>query len=392
MKKCVLPKNPSDSSKLTFNGKFMTEVLKRVDSVTRFSESADTLTHSHLLVCYKGDVFIVGRTPDTFVCHEVNGATSETDTVFNIDPKHLLGLINKREMLDVEYRYPMVSMKEQKGRYKSEFKVQQLSPEQIPMVEEGLRHHIQGGHTMSREVIEKMNDGIKLTRIKDHITDETIICRVMCDGRTMKVISPGDWTATQYISDLKKEVEAFRFSMTGQMFDLVNKFCGDEKVTFHVDSSAFTAEAESFVMTLPPVQSTDEDYRFIDNMFSDLGKPITEMKVKGDFLAPFLNIGSIMDSKGNVFAQIKAAKQRLTIKFGNDKGSVQDALKLGKEVKKEIEALLDIRIMKELLKNVTKEESHQMGFFGSSINDLTSFTLSYKNEERSLLYFGYLPQ
>ncbi len=392
MKKCRLPKNPAEKAVLTFDGKFLTEVLKRVDSVTRFSESADALTHSHLLASFKGDVFVIGRTPDTFVCHEIVGASCTVDTVFNIDPKSLMGLIAKRGLLEAEYDHPMVKMKEAKGRYKAEFKVKQLSPEQVPMVEEGLRHHIEGGHVMERDVIDKMNEGIRAVRIKDVITDEAIICRVMCDGKHMKVISPGDWTSAQYIAPFKKQVESFRFSMTGAMFDLVNKFCGDEKVTFHVDSSAFTAEAESFVMTLPPVQSNDEDYRFVENMLNDLGKPVVAVNITGDLQTPFNNIATLVDAKGNVNAQIHVKKKELRIKFGNDSGSASDALKLSKETKKEFKTLVDTRIMRELLRNIGKEETHDLGFYGSSVNDLSAFTLRYENDVRSLLYFGYVPQ
>lgn len=391
MKKCRLPKTPADKIDISLDGKFLTEVLKRVDSVTRFSESADALTHSHLLVTYMGDVFVIGRTPDTFVCHIVNGASSSGDTAFNIDPKSLMGLISKRGALELNYTHPQVFIKEQKGRYKSDFKVKQLSPEQIPMVEEGLRHHIKGGHEMGREVIDAMTEGVKATRIKDPITNEAVICRVDCDGKKMQVTSPGDWTSARFITKIKKACEPFRFSLTGEMFDLVSKFCGNEKVTFHVDTSAFAAEAESFVVTLPPIQSSDEDYRFIENTLQALGKPVTTLTVNGDLSAPFANIATLVDGKGNTNATLMLKKKEFRLKFGNDAGNVQDSLTLDAPVPKEFKTLLDMRIMRELLKNIGKQEQHLMGFHGQSLNDLNAFTLKYDDDKRQILYFGYIP-
>ena len=391
MKTCRLPKNPAKKCNLTLDGTFLSDILKRVDSVTRFSESADKLTHIHLLVTYKSDVFVLGRTPDTFVAYQVPGATADTDTIMNIDPIQLTGLISKRKELNVEYDGKLLLISEQKGKYKAEVKVRPVSAEQIPMVEQGLHHHIEGGHQMTREVIDAMTQGVKMTRLKDTITGQAIMCRVICDGTSLSIVSPGHWTSSRYRAELKKKAPAFRFSLTGEMFDLIYRFCGEEKVTFHVDSSSFAAESDSFVLTLPPVQASDEDYRYMDNMLASLGKPLIGCVIKGDLSAPFANISTLIEKKGNTNAKLTVKKQEFKLKFGNDSGSVQDSLKLAKPVEREFNTNLDMRIIRELLRNIGREEKHHMGFHGSSINELKAFSLNYKFEGFTLLYFGYLP-
>lgn len=391
MKKCRLPKKPSTSVSISLDGNKLADILKRVDSVTRFSESADKLTHIHLLVAYESDVFILGRTPDTFVAHHVPGAVATKDAIFNVDPMQLSGLIAKRGELVLDYDGKMVQMQAKTGKYKSEFKVKPISVEQIPMVEEGLRHHIKGGHEMSRDVIEKMTKGIRYTRLKDPITDEAIICRVECLGDSIRVTTPGNWTSARYTAQLGKKNEKFRFSLSSGMFDLVSKFCGEDKVNFHVDSASFAAEGDSFVLTLPPIQSSDEDYRFIDNMLAQLGNPILGCVVKGDLSAPFANIAPLIDKKTGTNANLIIKNKEFRIKFSNDSGSVQDSLPLGKAIEKEIKTKLDMRIMKELLRTIGREERHAMGFHGASIGQLKAFTLNYKFDEDKLLYFGYLP-
>ncbi|QYW05190.1 hypothetical protein pEaSNUABM21_00176 [Erwinia phage pEa_SNUABM_21] len=392
MKTCRLPKKPSKSCNITLTGTLLSDILKRVDSVTRFSESDDKLTHIHLIVTYKSDVFVLGRTPDTFVAYQVPGATADTDTVFNIDPNSLNGLITKRKELTLTFDGKQVAIAEQNGKYKADFKIRPLSDEQIPMVEQGLKHHISGGHPMSREVIDAMTQGVRLTSMKDTITNQTIICRVVCDGKSMKIQSPGHWTSSRYTCDLKKKAEPFRFSLTGAMFDLVYRFCGEEKVTFHVDSSSFAAESDSFVLTLPPIQASDEDYRYMDNMLVQLGKPLIGVVVKGDLSAPFTNISTLIEKKGNTSAKIILKKKEIKFKFGTDAGNVQDSMSLAKPVERELSAHLDLRIMRELLKSIGREEKHSMGFHGANINKLTAFSLNYKFDTHSLLYFGYLPQ
>ncbi|AXG67214.1 hypothetical protein HOU09_gp170 [Dickeya phage vB_DsoM_AD1] len=391
MKTCRLPKNPAKKCSLVLNGTFLSDILKRVDSVTRFSESDDKLTHIHLLVTYKSDVFVLGRTPDTFVAYQIPGATADTDTVMNIDPIQLTGLISKRKELNVEFDGKTLNISEQKGKYKAEVKLRPVSAEQIPMVEQGLHHHIEGGHEMTREVIDAMTQGVKLTRLKDTITGQTVMCRVICDGESLSLVSPGHWTSSRYRAALKKKVKPFRFSLTGEMFDLIYRFCGEEKVTFHVDSSSFAAEAESFVLTLPPIQASDEDYRYMDNMIAQLGKPLLGCVIKGDLSAPFANISTLIEKKGNTNAKLHVKKQEFKLKFGNDSGSVQDSLKLAKPIEKEFTTSLDMRIIRELLRNIGREERHNMGFHGANINSLNAFSLNYKFDTHTLLYFGYLP-
>lgn len=391
MKTCRLPKKPAKTCNITLNGTILSDILKRVDSVTRFSESDDKLTHIHLLVSYKNDVFVLGRTPDTFVAYQVPGAVADSDTLFNIDPIQLTGLINKRKELTVEYTGKELNIAETTGKYKAGVKLRPVSDEQIPMVEQGLRHHIEGGHVMSREVIDAMTQGVKLTRLKDTITDQTIICRVVCDGTSLSIISPGHWTSSRYRADLKKKADPFRFSLTGEMFDLIYRFCGEEKVTFHVDSTAFAAESDSFVLNLPPVQASDEDYRYMDNMLAQLGKPLMGVVIKGDLSAPFANISTLIEKKGNTNAKLLIKKKEFRLKFGNDSGSVQDSLTLAKPVEKEISTNLDLRIMRELLRSIGREEKHNMGFHGANINSLNAFSLNYKFDSYALLYFGYLP-
>lgn len=395
MKTCRLPKTPAKACNITINGGTLSNILKRVDSVTKFSESDDKLTHIHLMVTYKGDVFVLGRTPDTFVAHLVPEAKADADVIFNIDPSQLSGLINRRQDLNIEYTGKEIHISEAKGKYKAEAKLRPVSEEQIPMVQEGLRHHIDGGHVMGRDVIEALTKGVRLTRLKDTISDSTVYCRVMCDGKSLTLVSPGNWTTSRYIAPLAKKVPAFRFSLTGEMFDLIYRFCGEDKVTFHVDTSSFTAEGDQFVLSLPPIQASDEDYRYMDNMIAQFGKPLVSVKVKGDMSAPFTNIATLVEKKAgaqkNTNAKLFLKKKEFRLKFGNDNGSVQDSLRLASEVEREISTSLDMRIMRELLKAIGREESHLMGFHGANINKLNAFSLSYKFDTHSLLYFGYLP-
>lgn len=394
MKKCKLPTKPSNSCTLSIDSKALTEVLKRVDNVTGFSESNDKLTHVHLMVVTGGDVFVIGRTPDTFVAYHLEGATGSDDTMFNIDPKQLLGLIAKRGDIEMSFDWKKgaeVHIKAVKGKYRADYKTRLVSPEQIPMVTEGLRHHLSGGHSMTTEVINAMTQGIRLTRLKDPYTNAAIICRVECTGDELQITSPGNWTSSRYSTELDEEVTPFRFSLSGGMFDLIYKFIDKDAVTFHADSASFAAESTNFVVTLPPIQSNDNDYRAVDSLRDGLGKAIVSTTLLGDISAPFTNIASILDKKGKATASIAITKKAVNIGFSNDAGSIRDTLKSLKPAKTEVTSKLDLRIMSDILKNVSQMDKHVFGLHGSSVKQLKAFSLEYKQKDYELLYIGYLP-
>lgn len=391
MKKCKLPNAPVEGVGFKFNAKELSSILKKVDSVTKFSESSDKLTHIHLIVSYKGNVFVIGRTPDTFVAHIIPSATADGDTVFNIDPPQLDGLISKRNDMIMQYTGREVLLSEVKGRYKSSFKIRPISIEQMPMVNEGLRHHLTGGQAMSREVIDKMTQGVRLCRLKDTVTQQSVICRVIVDGKKMLVASTGNWASARFQTKLGLKVDPFRFSLTGEMFDLVMKFCGTSSVNFYADSTSFAAESDDFVVTLPPIQSTDQDYNYIDVIVNAFGEPTISAEIRGDLSAPFDNISTLVDVKKNTRVLVHIEKKELSIGFDSDAGSVSDSLTLAKAVERPVDSALDIRIVKEMLRNIGKEPMHRLGFHGP-LKQFKAMSLKYENENYNLLYFGFIPQ
>ncbi|AXG66562.1 hypothetical protein JA13_159 [Dickeya phage vB_DsoM_JA13] len=390
MKKCKLPDRPITNVGFKFDAKELSAILKKVDSVTKFSQSNDKLTHIHLICSYKSNVFVIGRTPDTFVAHLVPNAIADGDTVFNIDPAQIDGLIAKRSSMTAMYTGREVEMQEVKGRYSSKFKVRPISPEQIPMVNEGLRHHLSGGNEMSQEVIDKMVEGVRLCRIKDTITQASVICRIECEGKNMRVASVSNWASSKYVTKLEDKVDSFRFSLSVEMFDLVMKFCGKNKISFFADTNSFAAEAEDFVLTLPPIQSTDQDYQYIDVMENAMGKALMSLKIKGDMSAPFENIYTLVDVKANTRVNVSVEKKTMHIGFDNDSGSVRDSLILESAVERPFESQFDIRILREMLRNIGREKEHLLGFHGT-LKKFKAMSLYYQLKDCQLTYYGFIP-
>lgn len=390
MKKCKLPERPVNEMGFKFDAKELSGILKKIDSVTKFSSSKDALTHIHLICSYKSNVFVIGRTPDTFVAHLVPNAIADADTVFNIDPIQLDGLIAKRSAMVATFTGKELELSEVKGRYSSKFKVRPISPEQIPMVNEGLRHHLSGGSDMSEELIKKMVEGVGLCRLKDTITQESVICRVEVDGKDMRISSVSNWASSKYVTKLKEKLPAFRFSLSVEMFDLVMKFCGKSSVNFFADTNSFAAEADDFVLTLPPIQSNDNDYQAIDRMEQGVGKAAIAVKIKGDIQAPFDNIFTLVNVKQNTRVAVTLEKKSMQIGFDNDSGSVRDSLVLESAVERKIESQLDIRILREMLRNIGREKEHLFGFHGT-LAKFKAMSLYYQLKDCQLTYYGFIP-
>jgi len=66
-------------------------------------------------------------------------------------------------------------------------------------------------------------------------------------------------------------------------------------------------------------------------------------------------------------------------------------LTLAKAVERPVDSALDIRIVKEMLRNIGKEPVHRLGFHGP-LKQFKAMSLKYENENYNLLYFGFIPQ
>ena len=399
MRNCVLPAKPGKKFQMTVSSKSMVNVLNRVDLVTKFSEADDSLTNVHLLVACEGQVFVIGRTPDTFIAHWVDGATSSADGAINVDPKQLKGLIDKREEVVLDYDGSAVTVTATKGKYTAVFKTKALSVEQIPLVQEGLRHHVDGGHKIDGDVMGLIRQGISMTKMKDIYTPSNpVICRIIADGSNLTIGSMTHWHASRFQAPLPKSKKAkreFRFSLSVQMFDLLNRVVDGQPAQFSADVASFSAESDTFVLVLPPIQSSDSDYSIIDSYFESLKeKPLISAVFSSGLSSALTNIGSFVSKKEKPSLTMTIGPKTAAIAFSNDAGSVSDSIKIkSSSVDSKHPVRMDYTLLCEVLKLLPDSASGQsFAVYGNSIKELKMFNVAYKTPEFSVSHIGYLPQ
>lgn len=402
MRNCVLPSKPGKKFQLTVKCSSMVQVLNRVDLVTKFSEADDSLTNVHLIVACEGQVFVIGRTPDTFIAHWVENATSSSDGAFNVDPKQLKGLIDKRDEVILDFDGSAVTVTATKGKYTAVFKTKALSVEQIPLVQEGLRHHVDSGHRIDGDIMAMIRQGISLTKIKDVYTPSSpVICRIVSNGEGLTVSTMTHWHASRFSAALPKSGKKkdskreFRFSLSVQMFDLLSRVIDGQDAQFSADVASFSAEADSFVLVLPPIQSSDSDYSVIDEFFESLkSKPLIQAVFSSGLSSALTNIGSFVGKKEKPSLTLTVGPKNASVSFSNDAGSVSDSIKIkSSSVDSKIPVRMDYTLLCEILKLLPESASGQaFSVYGNSIKELNMFNVQHKSAEYTISHLGYLPQ
>lgn len=399
MRKCVLPSKPNKKFQIKVKSSSLVQVLNRVDLVTKFSDVDDTLTNVHLVVACEGQVFVLGRTPDTFIAHWVPDAESSNDGAFNVDPKQLKGLVDKRDELTLDFDGSAVEIAAVKGKYSATFKTKALSSEQIPLVSEGLRHHIKRGTEMPDTLIAALRKGVSLTKVRDCYTPTTpVVCRVSFDGAELEVTSRTNWHASRFVTKIDKKTakksSQFRFSLSVGMFELLDRVLADQPAVFSADTTQFAAESESFVLTLPPIQSSDVDYSLVREYFEALKKPLISSVFAEGLGSALNNIKSFVGKKEKPAVTITIAPKRATIAFANDNGSLSDAIKISKtNVTDKQKVRMDYTVLGEILKYVPDANAgHSFDVYGDSLAALKMFTIVVSNDDYKLQHVGYLPQ
>jgi hypothetical protein len=244
-----------------------------------------------------------------------------------------------------------------------------------------------------------IRQGISMTKMKDIYTPSNpVICRIIADGSNLTIGSMTHWHASRFQAPLPKSKKAkreFRFSLSVQMFDLLNRVVDGQPAQFSADVASFSAESDTFVLVLPPIQSSDSDYSIIDSYFESLKeKPLISAVFSSGLSSALTNIGSFVSKKEKPSLTMTIGPKTAAIAFSNDAGSVSDSIKIkSSSVDSKHPVRMDYTLLCEVLKLLPDSASGQsFAVYGNSIKELKMFNVAYKTPEFSVSHIGYLPQ
>lgn len=322
---------PGNSFSFACDAKRMADTLSKVFSVTAFSSASEAEKH-HILMAYKEKVFVVGYSPETFVCVRLQvDDTPTTSGCFEFDISALQGLIKKRAGLAFDYSNNSFKMKALKGKYSCELKTIELSEEILVRINKSLRSQKEGESLTSTELL-SLKDAVSHTAIKEVYQDDkdnSLLCYISFDKGIMTVSAMDNFHMAYYKSKIKSKSK-FRLALSSSMFGLISKFVTeedeDEDASFSLSSKGLIVAGGDFIITLPPSQVEDSHFDLVPIFLKQNKKSVCDFSLPKDAFDTIDNMKSLAKNDEKfLFSLNEKGIVKLTIE--TDSGIVSDAFK-----------------------------------------------------------------
>ena len=386
-----IPKKLEDFS-FSVSGKDFGRVLKVCDEVVKFSDADKMVEDLHLIVCDGKAVYAIGRTIDTFICHRLPAEDVSGVGAASVDFKSFATLV-KRDSVHLAFRRGGFSAKA--SRFEFDQSTKQVSLDQLEMIDVTLRSvkTRSDGDALSRKAVSMLRDAVALTYVPDIYLGAQVTSHIEVANGRLRVSTARNWCVSIYESAIQ-DTDDFKLSLHSDMITLLYKVVGDLPAQFYVSGSHFIASSDDFMVTLPPVRSTDADYNTFATVVAALGAPVRSCFLGKDFGPATSTIMQVIAS--NPALKGKAVPFELTVgekaaKLQFDTDGCRMAETVGAKATERFNVKLDVRILNLILKNVMqldKETQHRCSMYGA-VGKYKAARFDYKKAGATLSFMMY---
>ena len=321
--------NPGNSFSFVCDAARMAEALTRVLSVTAFSSASEGEKH-HVMMAYKGGVYIVGYSPETFVAVQLKVDDKPTTSgCFEFDISALQGLIKRRAGLEFIYNNNSLTLKALKGKYTCELKTIEVTQEIIPRINKSLNSQAEGD-SLSAAELHSLKDAVAHCSINEiylEEKDKSLLCYITFNKGIMTVSAMDNFHMAHYKAKVKSKSK-FRLALSSSMFTLISKFVSEEseEATFSLSSKGLVVGGNNFLVTLPPTQVEDSHFELVPMFLKQNSKGVCEFTLPQTAFDTIDNMKSLAKNDEKfIFALNEKGVVKLTIE--TDNGIVSDAFK-----------------------------------------------------------------
>lgn len=386
-----IPKKLEDFS-FSVVGKEFGRVLKVCDEVVKFSDADKMVEDLHLIVSDGKSVYAIGRTIDTFICHRLPAEDVQGVGAASVDFKAFTTLV-KRDSVHLSFRRGGFSAKA--SRFEFDQSTKQVSLDQLEMIDVTLRSvkTRSDGEALTAKAVAMLRDAVALTYVPDIYLGAQVTSHIEVLNGKLRVSTARNWCVSIYETPIQ-DTDDFKLSLHSDMITLLYKVVGDMKAQFYVSGSHFIASSDEFMVTLPPVRSTPDDYNRFAVVTAALGAPVRACYLGKDFGPATSTIMQVIAT--NAALKGKAVPFELTVmgksaKLQFDTDGCRMSETVGAKSSDKFNVKLDVRILSLILKNVMqldKDTQHKCSMYGA-VGKYKAARFDYKRGAASLSFMMY---
>jgi hypothetical protein len=386
-----IPKTIEDFS-FTLDGNLFGKSLKLCDEVIKFSEADKMIEDLNMVVCTGSKVYLIGRTIDTFIINELSASGIEGVGAALLDFSQLSPVVRK-DLIKFEFTRGEMLAKSRNSKLK--ISVRHVSQDQLMSLDMTIRNIEvkNNADILPPNVVSELKRAVDMSYIPDLYTDASVNSHITLKSGQLTVVTSSNFISALYEAEFKERVPDTKISLGSDMLKLLYKVVGDADTQFYVNGANFVASADNFLVLLPPVRSSKEDFQKFDIALDTLGSATAtgnghhDMVLAVNTLAALVSANKALKGQSVKF-NFSAKSGQALLKFSTDGQSLVEKIKFA--TKDTFTFNADIRLFQLLLKALGNgikggECDHLMRVFGP-VGKYKAFMLDYDMKEFRIKY------
>lgn len=390
------PTLPSKLGNFSFlvDGTAFTSVMKMSDEVIKFSDADKIVEDINLVISNGKNVYLIGRTIDTLLVHRLDAADIVGEGAARLDFK-VLATSARKGTVKFDATDGVMTLRTGKSMLRSD--MQRVSTDQMEMLATVLStiNEQQKGASLSSDTVAAFKQAVDMTYVPNlYFEDAKVNSYLSVADGVFNCVTHDHLSCSRFTS--KVETEDMKLALSAEMLRLVYKVTAKEEETeFYTDSGSFIASSSDFLIRLPAVRSTDQDY----TKFALLEQIMGSSTIRGEFdsglgeavkaITDLVNAHKKLRGTGVSIDVYNKGKGKAMLHFSTDGQSLTE--KVNFHSKNEFKFKTDVRVMNLCMKNVSgvvKDGlvNHDFSLYGPP-GKYKAFRLDYKCNDFDLSYF-----
>lgn len=389
MKPCEIIESKKPFS-FTCDSAVLAKAISKVVTVADFSKGSEDRSVC-LIASYKNNLFVIGYSTETFSAFHVEGVEASVDGSFAFEPKTLLGLIKGRSELAFTYENGRLNFSAVKGKYAANLVTSATPPEAMVLANSRLRVEKKKSTTLDSTMLDSLRSAMAACNLQDIYGAGAINSYIHVNKGILEVSAYDNSHMAYYKSKVSNAVE-FKMALPILMFNLIDRFVSDAKedVDFVVSGKHLLVFGRTYLLSLPPVQAEDNNYKIAVGYLKGLKSPVGTLSFKEAGIKTVDNMFTIADENSRLILTV-SGKGKAIISLNNESGSISDEFKTDAEVNNKagkIVAMIDPRVFADLFRKCSGDEIPMNLYKSGDKSKASSFVITQTTKTSKAYWIG----
>lgn len=295
---------------------------------------------------------VLAFSSDTFVRLRVTEAKAKGSGVFGFDPVRLQGIIKNRSDMEFSFDGADCAFKVVKGKYSGTFVTLPLSHDFESLLANFTKKlkSDSGSNRLSRDTLEKIRNGLRLTAIKDVYADKPLVSYLDMANKCLTV-STLDTNHFAHFTAQVDSKKSFRIALPISHFNVIDKVAQDDKFAeFEACNTHLRIESGAASLILPATQADDETFSLVPQFIKSMKKMAMVATYDHESLCTVIdNMFTLYTVNSKLKFSHKEGKPSMSVSFNTQSGSASDSVGIKAKVDASFSENVDPRLFKDSL-------------------------------------------